>query len=158
MAAKTEAKAMEARMSSLFDQAVLTFGDALKAGVRIQEEVAKWWTDALEQGGPVQEWQKKSRAIVSEAIPAAQKNAEEWLKLVEQNYKRSMDLLKKAFDTNGAGKDVQSRTQDLWEASLQVIRENAQAMAQANMKMMELWASVLQKNVEAMPMPRGMRA
>lgn len=142
----------ETRITGLFDQAVSTFGDALKAGVKIQEEVAKWWSDALDQAGPVQEWQKKSQAIVSEAIPAAQKNAEEWLKLVEQNYRRSMDLLKKAFETNGApsSKEMQARTQDLWEASLDVIRDNAQAMAEANMKMMELWAGVLQKNAAQM--------
>src|SRR5690349_17590212 len=74
-------------VSGLFDQAVSTFGDALKAGVKIQEEVGKWWSDALEQAGPVTEWQKKSRAIFGDAIPTAQKNTEEWLKLVEQNYK-----------------------------------------------------------------------
>ena len=55
------------RVSGLFDQAVLTLGDALKAGVKIQEEVGKWWSDALEQAGPVTDWQKKSRALVSEA-------------------------------------------------------------------------------------------
>lgn len=139
----------ETRVTGMFDQAVSTFGDALKAGVKIQEEVGKWWSDAMDQTGPAQEWQKKSRSIVSEAIPAAQKNAEEWLKVVEQNYRRSMELLKKAFDQTPAAssKDMQARTQDLWEASLDVIRDNAQAMSEANMKMMELWAGVLQKNV-----------
>ena len=55
------------RASGLFDQAVSTFGDAMKAGVKIQEDIGKWWSDALDQSGPAMEWQKRSRAIVQEA-------------------------------------------------------------------------------------------
>jgi hypothetical protein len=136
-------------VTGLFDQAVSTFGDALKAGVKIQEEVGKWWSDALDQAGPVTDWQKKSRALVSDAIPAAQKNAEEWLKLVEQNYKRSMTLLKKAFETNGDPTELRAKTQQLWEESMELIRDNAQAMADANKKVLELWAGMLKKNMES---------
>jgi len=144
MTVKTE------RMSSLFDQAIGTFGDALKSGVKIQEEVAKFWTDALDEGGPAYEWQRRSRVAVGEAIPAAQKNAEQWLKLVESNYQKSLELLKKAFsaDGNGSPKDAQAKTRELWEASLELVRDNVQAVAQTNVKMMELWAEMLKKNAD----------
>src|SRR5437762_2209635 len=111
-------------VSGLFDQAFQTFGDALKSGVKIQEEVGKWWSEALDQAGPANEWQKKSRALVSEAIPAAQKNTEEWLKLVEQNYRRSMSLFKKAFESNGDPSDVRAKTKQLWEESMELVRDN----------------------------------
>lgn len=139
----------EMKMTTLFDQAVQSFGEAMKAGVKIQEDITKWWSDVLDQNTAVQEFQKRSRAIVSEAIPAAQKNAEDWMKLVEQNYKRSMDLLKKAFDSeqSAAAADVRAKTQELWEASLEVIRDSTQAMAQTNVKMMEQWAEILRKNM-----------
>ena len=136
-------------VSGLFDQAFQTFGDALKSSAKVQEEVGKWWSDALEQTGPVNDWQKKSRALVSEAIPAAQKNTEEWLKLVEQNYRRSMDLFKKAFENNGDSGDLRVKTQQLWEESMELIRDNAKAMADANKKMLELWSGMLKKNAEA---------
>ena len=135
------------RASGLFDQAVSTFGDAMKAGVKIQEEIGKWWSDALDQSGPAMEWQKRSRAIVQEAIPAAQKNAEEWLKLVEKNYHKSMALLKRAWETDADPKEIRAKTQELWEASLELVRENAQSMAETNMKMMEVWAGLLKKNM-----------
>jgi hypothetical protein len=146
MATKT---ATDPRVCNLFDQAVQTFGDTLKAGVRIQEEVGRLWTDAFEQTTPLQDWQKKSRAVFTEAIPTAQKNAEEWLKLVEDNYRRSLGLLKKAFDTNADSSDLRGKTQKLWEESLELVRDNAQAMAEANKKVMELWAGFLRKNVDA---------
>jgi hypothetical protein len=138
MATKTES-----RVSDLFEQAASTFGDALKAGVKIQEEVGKFWTDTLDQC-PVQEWQKKSRAIVSETIPAARKNAEQWLKAVEENYRRSLALLKKAFDGEQANpKDFASKTQQLWQETLELVRDNTQAITQANVKILELWADLL---------------
>jgi hypothetical protein len=138
----------ETRMTSLFDQAVQTFGDAMKAGVKIQEEIGRWWSDVIDQGGPVTEWQKRSRAMVCDAIPAAQRNAEEFMKVLEQNYRRSLDLLKKAVDTEpGSTTDVQAKTQELWDASVEVVRDNAQAMAQVNVKMMEAWAELLKKNM-----------
>lgn len=141
----------EMNFTGIFDQASQTFGEAFKAGVKMQEDITDWWVQALDQAGPVQEWQKKSRAIVNEAIPAAQKNAEEWLKVLEENYTRSMELLKKAFNANGAADpaDLQGRLRDLWEASLGVLKDNAQALVQANVKMMDLWADVMRKNVTA---------
>jgi len=143
MATKTAEKA-----TGLFDQAVSTFGDALKAGVKIQEEVGKWWTDALDHAGPAMAWQKRSQALVQDAIPAAQKNAEEWLKLVEKNYTKSMNLLKKAFESEQDPALIRDKVQDLWESSMEIVRDNAQAMAESNKKMMEIWAGLLKKNID----------
>jgi polyhydroxyalkanoate synthesis regulator protein len=151
-------KAIEANVTEVFDSALRTYGDAMKAGVRMQEDVAKWWADALEAGGPIQDWQKRSRAVFTETVPAAQKNAEEWLKLVEQNYRRSMELLRKAmqqaqnvYGANGASdvaEEARERTQELWRSSIELVQENVSAMAQANAKMLELWSGML-KNVNA---------
>jgi hypothetical protein len=144
MAAKAEAV-----VGNMFDEAMTTFNDAVKAGVKVQEEIGKWWSDALDQAGPADQWQKKSKAILSEAIPAAQKNAEEWLKLVEQNYKRSLALLKKAWSADADANTMRAKTQELWESSLEMVRDNTQAITQANMKMMEVWAGVLKNGVAA---------
>ena len=137
----------ESRVSALFDDAVQSFGEAVKAGVKVQEEIGKWWSDALDQAGgatPVDAWQKKSKAVLSEAIPAAQKNAEEALKLVEQNYKKSLAMLKKAWDADPSDATaVRAKALELWEASLELVRDNTQAMAQANLKAMEAWAGLL---------------
>ena len=140
---------MATKTGGVFDEAVATFNDAVKAGVKVQEEIGKWWSDALEQTGPAEQWQKKSKAVLSEAIPAAQKNAEEWLKLIEQNYKRSLGLFKKAWEVQpGDAADMRAKSQQLWEESLELVRDNAQAVAQANVKMMEVWQRVLRHGAE----------
>jgi hypothetical protein len=139
----------EAKFTNLFDQAVQSFGDALKTSVKIQEDAAKWWSDVLDQGSAVQEFQKRSCAIVNESLPVAQKSAEDYFKVIEQNYRRGMDLLKKATNTEnvGAAADMRAKSQELWETSMEAVRDSAQAMAQANVKLMEQWADVLRKNL-----------
>jgi len=138
------------RVSGLFDEAVQTFNEAVKAGTKVQDEIGKWWSDALQQAGPMEDWQKKSKAVMGEAIPAAQKNAEELLKLVEQNYKRSLSMLKKACDAQPAdAAAVHAKTQELWEGTLELVRDNATAMSQANLKMMEVWAGLLRVGAQA---------
>jgi polyhydroxyalkanoate synthesis regulator protein len=146
-------KAIEANVTDMFDSALRAYGDAMKAGVKMQEDVAKWWAGALENGGPIQDWQKRSRAILTETVPAAQKNAEEWLRLVEQNYRRSVELLKKAmqqaqsvYGADGAAdaaEEARERTQELWRATIEMVQDNVTAMAQANGKMLELWSDML---------------
>lgn len=143
----------EAPLTGLFDQAVSTFGETLKAGIKAQEQIAAYWSDALGKSGATGEFQKKSRAFFTDAMPAAQKNAEEWLRLLEQNYRRSMDLLRKACEPGSvaAAGDFQAKAHALWEQSVELVKENAQAMAQTNLKVMELWADFLRQNGVAVP-------
>lgn len=146
-------KSAEADVMHVLDSAINAFGDAMKAGVKAQEEIVRWWSSALDSNGsanPMVDWQKRGRAMFDEAVPAAQKQAEEWMKIVEQNYRRSVELLKKAMDTEeaGAASSLRDKTRKLWEESLSVIKENAESMAQVNVKMMEMWAGVLRKNLE----------
>jgi hypothetical protein len=139
------ATATQSKASGLFDQALNTFGETLKAGVKVQEEAAKWWTDALQSQDALRSWQSRSRDFVTEFIPSAQKSAEDWLKLVEKNANKSIALLKRAIESDTDADDLRRKTQELWEASLALVRENAQAVTDNNLKMMELWSKLLKK-------------
>jgi len=145
MSTRTDSDVMQ-----VLDTAVSAFGDAMKAGVKAQEEMTKCWSDALSSGNPLGDWQKRSRQMFDDAVPAAQRQTQELLKLVEQNYRRSVDLLKKALDTdhNGTANGVQEKLRALWEESVSVVRENTEAMAQVNVKILEAWTDLLKKNFE----------
>lgn len=136
--------------TQIFDSAVNAFGDTMKASIKAQEEMMKFWSGALQNSGALDEWNKRSKAVIDRTTPAVQKSAEEWIKLVEQNYKRSVDLLKKAVESDSGASvgDVQARSQKVWQALLETVRDNAQATAQANVRMVELWADLLRKNME----------
>lgn len=130
-------------MSELVDQAVGCFDAALKTGVKLQEDASKWWSEMLNEAGSIQDWQKKMASCVTDAIPTAQKNAEECLHMIDQNTRNSMELLKRSFDAcqSESIADAQGKIQELWAASLTALRQNAQAMVQTNARAMESWVA-----------------
>jgi hypothetical protein len=136
-------------VSQVLDGAVETFGQALKAGVKAQEEIVKWWSNSLNGGSFMGDWQKRSKQFFDDTIPATQKQAQEWMKLAEQNYRRSVELLKKAVeaDPDQSFDAASERVRKLWEESLAVIKENAEAMVQTNAKLMDLWAEQIGKKM-----------
>jgi len=145
MSSRTESDVMQ-----FLDTAVAAFGDALKTGVKAQEEMSKWWSDALSGGNPLGDWQARSRQMFDEAVPAAQRHGQEFLKLIEQNYRRSVELLKKAMDTdhNGSVDGLREKIRALWEESVAIVKENTETMAQANVKLLETWTDLVRKNFE----------
>lgn len=130
-------------MSELMDQAVGCFDAALKTGVKLQEDASKWWSEVLNEATSMQDWQKKIASCITDAIPTAQKNAEECLHMIDQNTRSSMELLRKAFDAcqSESVADAQAKMQELWSSSLAALRQNAQAVVQTNARAMESWVS-----------------
>jgi hypothetical protein len=137
--------------SELVDQAMKNYEQALQAGVKLQEESSKCWTDFMNQTAAPADWQKRWNAAATETIPLIQKRMEESLRLVEQGSRTSLDLLKQALQVTGTDTpaSAQRKVQELWEASLQALRNNAQAVSQANAKVVESWMQLFSKQSEA---------
>jgi len=140
MATKTENL-----MTDLFHQAVETYNDAVKTSVKAQEEIAEWWQDRLGELGSIEDWQDRMQGFAKEVTPLAQQNADECIKLIQQNTQNSLALLRQAFEASRGESvaDVQKKTQEIWEASLSAVRQNTEAMVQANAKAMSAWTEML---------------
>jgi hypothetical protein len=145
---------MQSNVTELFDQAIETFDSALRTGVRIQEEATKWWTDMINEADSLQELQMRTRVMMNEAMPAAQKSVDQAMKLIDRTYRTSLDLLKKAFETGQSESiyEAQMKTQELWEATLAALRTNAQAIVQVNAQAMESWAEFAHRDIAGMGM------
>lgn len=140
----------EAGFSELFDQAFDTFTDALKSGAKLQEDVIRWWAGALGPANPVQDWQRRSQSLFAEAVPAAQRSADEYLKLFDQNYRTGINLLKRAVQPPPTSvSDAQAKAQELFEASMAALRNSAQGMAEANLRAIESWAELTRSGANA---------
>ena len=139
--------------ADLYDQAVRNYEQALKTGLRLQEECGKWWTNVLNQTTRPQAWEKNVASALNEAFPAARKNIEETLRLVEENSHASLDLLKKATETaqSSSVAEGQARVQKLWQTSLDLLQHNAQAMTQANARLVETWTQFARKSTNGAP-------
>lgn len=142
---------VQPNMSELFDQAIETFDQALKTGVRIQEEATRLWTDMLRETDTLQTLQHRAQSILMEALPTTQKNVDQYMRLLDKTYHTSLDLLNKAFQTTQSGSlsEAQARIQEFWEATFMALRSNAQAMVQVNTRTMEVWSELTRRDMTA---------
>jgi hypothetical protein len=137
-------------VTDLFDQAAKNCEQMMKGSLKLQEETTKWWTNLYNQAAAPQDLQKKFKATADDIIPQAQKSLDECLKLVEQNSKAGIDLLKKAVATTQATslEDAQTRTLRFWEASLSAVRDMTESVTQAHSKAIESWVDFVRKATE----------
>jgi hypothetical protein len=137
----------ETPLTGFFDQAAKSFGEALQAGVKAQEQVVGFWSDALNKTS-AGDYQEKARAAFAGTVPAAQKSAEEYLKLVDANYRKSLEALKKACETTCGytPAEFQAKARALFEAAVDLVKDNTQALTQTNQRVFEAWAEVLRQN------------
>ena len=139
------AAARTAEVTGLFGQAFGIFGDSMKVAMKAQEETVRFWGQAFQNAGPVQ-------AVAGELLFTAEKNANEYLRLMEASYRRNADLLKKVMkhsNGNGDGMNLEKQTRDFWEASMETARDNAQDLASTNMRVAQAWTEVLKKGAHA---------
>jgi hypothetical protein len=138
------AQAANREVSGLLDQAFRTYGDSLKVAMKAQEETARFWGEAVGKANPMP-------ALAGELIPAAQKNADEYLRLLESSYRRGAELLKKAVPSRDGGDAVnlQKHTRDWWEASIEVARDNAQDWASTNLRVAQSSAEMFKRGAQA---------
>lgn len=133
--------------NELFSQAIETFETAIRTGVKMQEEYARWFTHMLGDVGSPQQWQSKGQTIIGESMQMAQKNFDEAIRMMNQNTKIGLELMQRAFETRqiGSTSDAQARTREIWETALGALRNNTEAVVQANSRMLETWAELAKK-------------
>lgn len=126
-------------VSGLFEQAYRTFGDSLKVALKAQAEGVKYWAELVSKVSPAQ-------AVGVDWIPVAQKNADEYVRLMETAYRRNADVLKKAIRTpasDSAGMERNAR--EWWDASVQALNENVLEIAATQMRVAQSWSDLLKK-------------
>jgi hypothetical protein len=141
-------------VTDLFEQAMKNYEQALKTGLKLQEEAARMWTTILPQSNSLQDLERRMKLMADEILPQTQKSIEEGLKLVEQNSRASVELLKKAVAAaqSGSALDAQAKWLGFWESSLNAMRDNALALSQANARAVDTWMGFARK-VSVTPQP-----
>jgi len=115
-------------------QGLKNYEQALRTGLKLQEEAGKCWTKLLNQAASPQDLQKQMASMVNDMIPATQKSMEGYLGLIEQNTRASVDLVKKGLEaaqaTNYA--EAQHKVTNFCESTLNALKANSQAIFDIN--------------------------
>jgi hypothetical protein len=155
MTDKTKAPASE-----MFDQALKNYEQALRTGLKLQEEAGRCFTKLLNQAASPQDLQKQVTTMANDYIPATQKSMESYLGLLEQNSRTSVDLLKKGLEASQTTTfgDTQSKVVEFCEASLKSLKANAQAIVDINAKAIDSWVSMVKKATAEVAEPKAEKA
>ncbi len=150
---KETTKDKENPLADMAEQAARNYEQALRAGLKLQQEAGQWWSGMFDQSASPDDWQKRFTNIASLANglrPATQKRMEEVLDLMEKNNRTGTELFKKAADAAQTPSIAESQTKwlDLWTSSLGAARSNAEAALQINARAMESWIEFVQKSAE----------
>jgi hypothetical protein len=141
-------------VSEMADAARKNYEQALRTGLKLQEEAGKWWSSMLQQTTLAQDWQKRvnnATGMAANFMPLAQRRLEEVMNLMEQNSHTSTELIKKAVDAaqTPALAESQAKWMDFWTCSLGVARSNAEAVSQISSKAIDSWIEFVRKSSDA---------
>jgi len=156
MKEKTHSQTKETRekpMSEMADKAMKGYEQAIRTGLKLQEEATRWWANTLTQTASPQDWQKRftsATALANGVMPLAQRRMEEVLELMEKNSRTGAELLKKAADAAQTPviADSQAKWMDFWAASVSAARYNAEAVTEINSRAMDAWINFVRQNTE----------
>lgn len=140
-------------LSEAADKAMKNYEQAVRTGLKLQEEAAHLWTNLLNQSASPHDWQKRfsgATTVANGIIPAAQKRLEEALNLVEENTKASTELFKKAADVCQTTNlpECQAKWLDLCTASVDLARTNFETLTQINSRAVDSWIDYVRKSAD----------
>ncbi len=141
-------------VSGAADTAMKNYEQAIRTGLRLQEEASKWWTSMFNQGNYTQDWQKRMTDLTGMAnhlMPLAQKRMEDVMGLMEKNSRTSAELFKKAVDAAQTPvlSESQAKWMEVWTSSMGAVRSNTEAFSQISSKAIDSWIDFIRKNTEA---------
>jgi len=147
-----ETKEQAASLTEMAEALRHNYTQALRTGLKFQEETGRWWNSALNPANCAQQWQQQFNSATRSAnsfIPLAQKPISELVELAEKNARLGSDLMKKALDAaqTPVMEESQAKWKEFWTSSLDSVRFNAEAMSQIGSKAIDSWADYIRKGV-----------
>lgn len=148
--------------SEMADSALKNYEQAVRTGLKFQEEAGKWWTSMFNQTAFGQDWQKQWNSLTGMAnslLPLTQRRVEEVMGLMEKNSRQSAELVKKVVDAvqTPALAERQAKWMDLWTVSMGMVRSNTEAVSEISTKTIDGMIDFVQRNADVTE-PRAAKA
>jgi hypothetical protein len=139
--------ASQANSEELFRQATHAWQSAAQAGVKMQEECAQWVRQIFCESSTLTDWYEKGQKMMQEAIAQSQENVDEAIRLMNQQAEASVKLVQKALEVRDAESpaDGPKKLAAWWQAALETMRVNNQAVLKANSRILSTWSEMARK-------------
>jgi len=143
----------EKPMAEVADKTIKNYEQAVRTGLKLQEEAARCWTHMVNQTAAPQDLYKQFSQITSMTngvLPAAQRRMEAVMELMEQNSRTGAELIRKAtaaVQTTSIA-ESQGKWLDFWTSSMSATRTNAEAITQIGTRYIDTWIDFVRQNTE----------
>jgi len=136
-------------MFNPFQMAAESVQATLQAGMKFQQDAARMMGEGLFDGKMLEDSRRRFETMTTESMDLFRKNAERTQKMVEENTRRGLDLMRQGFETAmtgmRSGDDFRRQAQDLWHGMFETLRTNTDAFVKNGTQAVEGWSSCVQK-------------
>lgn len=148
-----EAKEQAASIAEMTEVLRKNCEQALRTGLKFQEEAGRWWNAAFNPANCVQHWQEQLNAVTRTAnsvLPLGQKPVGEIIDLLEKNSQASAELMKKAVAAGQSSTlaESQAKWTEFWTSSLGAAQSQTEALANINSRLIDSWAEFIRKGAQ----------
>ena len=107
----------------------------------------KWVRQMFCESSTLNDWYEKGQKVMSEAIAQSQENVNEAISLMNQQAEASLKLIQKAVEVRDGESpaDAPKKLTDWWQAALETMRINNQAVLKANSRILSTWSEMARK-------------
>jgi hypothetical protein len=139
--------ASSAKSDDLFRQAMKAWATAAEAGVKMQEECASWVRQMFCESSALSDWCDNGQKLMAEAIAQSQENVNEAIGLMNQQAEASLKLVQRALEVRDdeTVADGPKKLTDWWQAALETMRINNQAVLKVNSRILSTWSEMARK-------------
>lgn len=163
MPTKSKKKKQESNNTAPHQMAQATISDvtgqAVRTGVKLQEEAGQWWTRVLAQLATAGDWQRHLTSytrITADAMPLTQRRVEEFMSWVERSGRGHAEVFRKALQAAQTTSVAESpnKWMEVWTASMKAAQSDVESATQISTNALDSWIACIRKNIEAAKAPR----
>jgi len=135
------------KSDELFRQAMRAWETAAEAGVKMHEECAKWVRQMFCESSTFNDWYETGQNVMSGAIAKSQENVDEAIRLMNQQAEASLKFIHEALEVRNAESpaDGPKKLTGWWQAAVETMRINNQAVLKANSRILNTWSEMARK-------------
>ena len=139
------------RNTNMFEQAADSFKTTIDAGLKMQQDAFKNMMGCFTGMDRFDDVRTRIESVTNETVGMIRKNAERTQKLFDEQVRTGTEMMNKSFDSMKNGKmangNVSEQCRSAWKNGFEAMCSGIDAMAKANVQVVENWASLFDKTI-----------
>lgn len=137
--------------TNVFEQAADSFKTTMDASLKLQQDAFKNMMGCFTGFDRFDDVRQRIESVTNETVGMIRKNAERTQKLFDEQCRTGTEMMTKSFDSMKGAKtqngNVSEQCRSAWKTGFEAMCSGIDAMAKANVQVVENWASLFDKTI-----------